>query len=29
MVSDFIWRIFEVTGSVTAYILYKQMIMAK
>jgi len=29
MVSEFFWRIFETTGSVTAYILYKKLIMVK
>jgi hypothetical protein len=29
MISDFFWRIFEITGSVTAYVLYKQMILTK
>ncbi|MGI6570600.1 MAG: YqzL family protein [Caldicoprobacterales bacterium] len=29
MVSEFFWRLFETTGSVTAYILYKQMVMSK
>jgi hypothetical protein len=29
MVSEFFWRIFETTGSVTAYILYKKLIMIK
>jgi hypothetical protein len=29
MVSEFFWRIFETTGSVTAYIMYRQLIMLK
>jgi hypothetical protein len=29
MVSDLFWRIFETTGSLTAYILYKKLIITK
>ncbi|HHT65538.1 MAG: YqzL family protein [Caldicoprobacterales bacterium] len=29
MISEFFWRIFETTGSVAAYILYKHMVLTK
>ncbi len=28
MVSEFFWRIFETTGSLKAYVLYKELILA-
>ncbi|HHY82394.1 MAG TPA: YqzL family protein [Clostridiales bacterium] len=29
MVSEFFWRIFETTGSVTAYIMYRRLVLTK
>ena len=29
MVSEFFWKVFETTGSLTAYILYKELVLTK